>query len=772
MLYNKFRPKLFKDVVGQEGEMEVLKAVLERRWRPAAILLAGGYGCGKCVTGDSLIHTRQGLVRIDSLHEGEEEDSARPLALDVVTPSGWQQTSHFYYGGVKPTLRACLDTGQEIKGTYVHPIQVMTDRGFEWVQLQYLQPGSFVVVKPTPFEGTGGLDSLGYYLGFCVGAGSYDGPSLMLRGSGKTLQTLLAIQSFGDEKWHREVKEPLWSIRTKLGRTFLARDGIGNSAPHSKSLPAWVMTASQDVKLSILRGLLDADGSVETAEFNTDSEVLARQVQSLLLAVGLLSQVKSKRGLCRGSWRVCLDQVQLRRYPHNLGEMRDWSVWTKEGPTVGTRGGLILRPGWLRNWARTYDTKGLPARVKAALKSCAAFGPARINRETVIWLVEALGCDDPRLLFFSECSVAEVESVQDNGLQEVYDLTVPEGSSFVANGIVVHNTTLARLIARALLCDNRDGIEPCGQCPSCLAMDTDSNSAYLEIDSASNGLVDDIRALKDEATYHAVGGKSRIVVLDESHMISTQGQNAMLQLLEDEVTSVLFMFATTDPERMLPTILSRCVVLNLKLLTAAEIYGRLKVVCEVEGCPYEDKALRVISTYVRGHMRDALVLLEQLMRSTNAVTEEAARAYLRLDRLIEFYELLTEPSKVNFFTKLEHLLCQYSPGDLTDGLGQVLLNCYKQQLGLTGDFSQVDGSWMKRVTDSQGVETLLAKSEALLSLHTDFASIQFGLAAITRILEPGAAEIPVPARGLMPGSSHSAIPSAPNSFRKPAVVKP
>lgn len=337
----------------------------------------------------------------------------------------------------------------------------------------------------------------------------------------------------------------------------------------------------------------------------------------------------------------------------------------------------------------------------------------------------------------------------------------------LSGGYGCGKTTLARLISRAILCDDRQGVEPCGKCPSCVSMDTDSNTSYLEIDSASNGLVDDIRSLKDEASYRAVGGKPRIIVLDESHMISVPGQNAMLQILEEGKDGVLFMFATTDPEKMLPTIRSRCVELSLKLLTSAEIYNRLKAVMELEGYAYEDKALRIISTYVRGHMRDALVLLEQLARMSDAVTEDLVRAHLRLDRLIEFYELLTEKDRAKFFQRLEILLCQYSPGDLADGLGKVLVDCYKLNLQV-GDYSQVDTAWMKKVIEAQGLQELLGRAERLLSLHTDFASIQYGLAAFTKILDIEATAAAPVARGLVPGVS-APVSNAP--FRKPQVVR-
>jgi DNA polymerase-3 subunit gamma/tau len=282
--------------------------------------------------------------------------------------------------------------------------------------------------------------------------------------------------------------------------------------------------------------------------------------------------------------------------------------------------------------------------------------------------------------------------------------------------------------------------------------------------------VGDIRTLKDEASYRAMGGNMRIITMDESHMISTSGQNAMLQILEEGREGLLFLFATTEAEKMLPTIRSRCVQLSLKLLTSAEIYERLRLIVEEEGFQAEEKALRIISTYVRGHMRDALVLLEQLMRMSGSVTEELVRTHLRLDKIVEVYELLTEREKPKMLQRLEHLLCQRSPGDLAEGLGQVLIDTYKMHLGV-GNFSQVDTAWMAKVLEVQGVSSLLGRAEKLLSLHTDFASIQYGIAAFMRILEQeaGQAASSPSGRGLMPGSAPAA--TSPSMHRKPSVTK-
>lgn len=334
----------------------------------------------------------------------------------------------------------------------------------------------------------------------------------------------------------------------------------------------------------------------------------------------------------------------------------------------------------------------------------------------------------------------------------------------LAGGFGTGKTTLARLIARAMLCDNRQGVEPCGVCQSCVSMDRDNNASYIEIDAASHGLVADIRSLKDEAAYKAVGGKAKIITLDESHMISVQGQNSMLKVLEEGQDGLLFMFATTDVEKMLPTIRSRCVVLNLKLLTAAEIAFRLKTVADALGAKYEDKALRIIATYVRGHMRDALMMLEQMTQIASEITEELVRTHLRLDKTVELYEFLVERDKAKIVTKVEQLLCSYSPGDLTESLGQVLIDVYKHHLGV-GDYSQVDSAWLKKVGEAQGLETVLEKAERVIGLNTDYASISYGIASITRVFEGATTATVTPSRGPVPGGAQQA--PVPSAFRKP-----
>lgn len=329
-------------------------------------------------------------------------------------------------------------------------------------------------------------------------------------------------------------------------------------------------------------------------------------------------------------------------------------------------------------------------------------------------------------------------------------------------------TTSARLIARALLCDNKiDGYEPCGTCDSCRSMDLDNHSCCTEVDAASHGAVADVRVMKDVLAYRTTD-KPQVIILDESHNLSHPAQNALLQILEEGRKEVLFIMCTTESKKMLPTIKSRCVELQMQLLSMPQIFARMKEVSDLEGFKYEEKALKIVASYVRGHARDALIMLEQLAKMADEITEDLVRKYLKLDRYVEVYELLIEEDRKAAWVKMEHLLCNYSAGELADAIGEVLINAYKLKLGLD-EFTAVDKAWLQKVLNYRGI-SVLDTAEAIMSLDTDYATITYGMAMIGKVLFSDS-ESPVkvngPVSGLRPGGS--VPPSMPASqFRKPA----
>ena len=172
-------------------------------------------------------------------------------------------------------------------------------------------------------------------------------------------------------------------------------------------------------------------------------------------------------------------------------------------------------------------------------------------------------------------------------------------------------TTIAKIFAKAVNCeDPRDG-SPCGECPSCRAIGADASLNVVEMDAASNNGVDDIRNIIEQVAYSPTQGNYRVYIIDEVHMLSTAAFNALLKTLEEPPSYAIFILATTEPNKLPVTILSRCQRYDFGRLSTETIEGRLREVADAEELRVEDKALRYIASAADGSMRDGLSLLDQ-----------------------------------------------------------------------------------------------------------------------------------------------------------------
>ena len=198
----------------------------------------------------------------------------------------------------------------------------------------------------------------------------------------------------------------------------------------------------------------------------------------------------------------------------------------------------------------------------------------------------------------------------------------------------VGKTTIARIMAKALNCTGSDGSgkmtsEPCGKCPACMEIDAGRFVDYIEMDAASNRGVDDIAALLEKAAYAPSNARYKVYMIDEVHMLTNHAFNAMLKTLEEPPEHVKFILATTDPQKIPVTILSRCLQFNLKQMPVPLIVEHLEKVLAAENVAYEVNALRVIAKAAQGSMRDALSLTDQAIAyAAGKVTEESVRGML------------------------------------------------------------------------------------------------------------------------------------------------
>jgi DNA polymerase-3 subunit gamma/tau len=193
-------------------------------------------------------------------------------------------------------------------------------------------------------------------------------------------------------------------------------------------------------------------------------------------------------------------------------------------------------------------------------------------------------------------------SLADNRLHHAYLFTGTRG---------IGKTTVARLLAKALNCETGIVAEPCGVCTACMAIDAGRFVDLLEVDAASRTKVDDTRELLDNVQYAPTRGRFKVYLIDEVHMLSNHSFNALLKTLEEPPPHVKFLLATTDPQKLPVTVLSRCLQFNLKRFTVAQIQAQLEKICTAEGISFDAAGLKAIARAAAGSMRDGLSLLDQ-----------------------------------------------------------------------------------------------------------------------------------------------------------------
>lgn len=194
-------------------------------------------------------------------------------------------------------------------------------------------------------------------------------------------------------------------------------------------------------------------------------------------------------------------------------------------------------------------------------------------------------------------------AIKENKTSHAYVFSGPRG---------IGKTTIARIFAKAVNCEQSDNGEPCNICKNCLAVINDSTTDIIELDAASNNGVDDMRDILEKVNFLPSFLKKKVYIIDEAHMLTQSSFNALLKTLEEPPSYVVFIFATTEPNKLPATILSRCQRFNFKPLTQKEIKDNLRYICTEENILITDEALDCISEAAEGGMRDALSILDQV----------------------------------------------------------------------------------------------------------------------------------------------------------------
>ncbi len=202
-------------------------------------------------------------------------------------------------------------------------------------------------------------------------------------------------------------------------------------------------------------------------------------------------------------------------------------------------------------------------------------------------------------------------------------------------------TTLARIFAKAVNCEDRQGVEPCDQCNSCVEIRNGSSLDVIEIDAASNNGVEEIRQIKENTSYMTTSSKYKVYIIDEVHMLSKAAFNALLKTLEEPPSNTIFILATTEMNRIPETILSRSLVLNLEELRKNDIKEGIELILKKENIEYEKESIEYITRVSRGSLRDAISSLEAvLLYSPSKVTVKSVVDALGLVEIDELRRMI------------------------------------------------------------------------------------------------------------------------------------
>ncbi|MGL4609295.1 MAG: DNA polymerase III subunit gamma/tau [Trueperaceae bacterium] len=245
----------------------------------------------------------------------------------------------------------------------------------------------------------------------------------------------------------------------------------------------------------------------------------------------------------------------------------------------------------------------------------------------------------------------------------------------------VGKTTTARLLAMAVNCEHKDPAKrPCGACESCQLVRSGNHPDVTELDAASNNSVEDIRDLREKVRLSSMRGGKRVWVLDEAHMLSRAASNALLKTLEEPPDNLVFILATTEPEKLPPTILSRCQHFRFRRLSEEEISSKLGRLCKEANVNAEPSALSLVARAADGAMRDAESLLERLLTSGEAITQHMAEEALGLppqERMQELARYLSEQRLNDVFSLAAEL---YQAGFAPSSLAEALLKTLREAL--------------------------------------------------------------------------------------------
>jgi DNA polymerase-3 subunit gamma/tau len=290
-------------------------------------------------------------------------------------------------------------------------------------------------------------------------------------------------------------------------------------------------------------------------------------------------------------------------------------------------------------------------------------------------------------------------------------------------------TTLAKIFAKALNCETSPS-EPCGVCENCLALQDNRHPDIIEIDAASNNGVDEVRELIDKVKYAPIKGKYKVYIIDEVHMMTSGAFNALLKTLEEPPSHVLFILATTEPHKILPTILSRCQRFDFGKVNAIDLRNRIELILKTEKISFDNAAIQTVIQLADGGVRDALSILDQVIAYTGGRFQESDLLQLfglvSIEEKINLFKAIGQQDQAGMIQKIEQFIkigadFKRLLNDLLMMLKDVLILVKTQQPSL---MSTINESQANRLLEYVTIQTIPLLVNVLMTLQLDARNTQ------------------------------------------------
>ena len=289
-------------------------------------------------------------------------------------------------------------------------------------------------------------------------------------------------------------------------------------------------------------------------------------------------------------------------------------------------------------------------------------------------------------------------------------------------------TTTAKILARAVNCLNPKDGEPCNECEICKAALNGSLTDIVEMDAASNNSVEDIRSIREEVNFLPTKAKYRVYIIDEVHMLSQGAFNALLKTLEEPPEHVKFILATTEPQKLPATILSRCQRFDFKRISNEDIIKRLEIVCKESNIEITKQALNIIASLAEGAMRDALSILERCVQDgENNIDEDKIKELVGIPKITHIHSITEAIIKYNIDEAMESITKVLDEGkDLNNLLWEVIKYIKDILMVKTGQkltiYNETDFENLKKLADEVSKERAISLINELSKLENDMKS--------------------------------------------------